>query len=231
MAAAASPPPPTMGNFMGVVTRETRRLRPRPPPPPSARGQKSPREVWGAAAGPAAPTSALTSSPHAHFLSRCRPLMSWRFAPGRPHRPGPRRGVRGRGQGTKPRPLSGLRVLSPTPRMPAAWGPSPGTGRPASGAPARPPSRPSGRRPAPTGPPGFGPRPAEQAWGWGWSWLPGTPREVKSFSLRGAEVHALTLWAQSFDSHHPHLRRKFPSNGDPVRVGILDKELPQYVKG
>lgn len=92
----------------------------------------------------------------------------------------------------------------------AAWGPSPGTRRLASGAPARRlflPQGPADREAGAHRPSGFGSHPAGQAWGW--IWLPGTPWEVNSFPLLAAEVHALTLWTQSFISC-PHRRREGP---------------------
>lgn len=204
-----SPPPParppTMGNFMGVVTRETRRLRPRPPPPPSAPRPKVPAGGVGRCCGPRRSDLGVNLLSPRPLFEQMSPVdeLEVRSRPPPPSRAAPRGWGAGTGDQAPPtlRP-AGFSPHPPDPANAAAWGPSPGTGRPASGDPARQPSRPSGGRPAPTGPPGFGPRPAKQAWGW--SWLPGTPREVKSFSLRGAEVHALTPWAQSFDSHHPH---------------------------
>lgn len=161
------------------------------------RGQKSPGEVGGAAAGSDTPTPAFTSSPHPYLSSRCLAKDERALRSGAPTVPGraPRRGPGGGRRGPKARPLSGLRALHPPPaprrpqrgvsaREPGAWpaGTLPGS-RPALWA--------GDRRPRALW--GLGCRPAGQAWGW--SWLRGTPREVKSsltgLGCRGPRLHPL----------------------------------------
>lgn len=123
------------------------------------RGQKSPGEVGGAAAGSDTPTPAFTSSPHPYLSSRCLAKDERALRSGRPHCPRPRasEGAGGAQGAQGPPTLWPAGSAPPTsPAKAAAWGLSPGTGRLASGDPARQPSRPLGWRPAPTGPLGFG---------------------------------------------------------------------------
>ena len=142
------------------------------------RGQKSPGEVGGTAAGSDAPTPAFTSSFHPFFSSRCLAKDERELRSRRHHRPG--QGA----QGAKARPLSGLRALHPltSPAKAAEWGLSPGPGTwPAGTLPgSRPAPRAGDRRPRALW--GLGCCPTGQAWGW--SWLRGTPRVAKS-SLSG----------------------------------------------
>lgn len=206
-----SPPP---WDFVGVVTREAGRLRPRPPPPPSAPRPKVAGEVGGAAAGCADPGVNLPP-PSPHVLKQMSPIDG---LGGRSSRPPPARGrpPRRAGEGAGLRPREGRGV-----------GSQPGNRAPGQRGSSRPPSRPWGGEAGAHGP--------SRAWaapswlGWGWSWLPGTPREVRALALRAARVCALTLWVSSLVSSRPCPRGAALSPGllHEAQGLHLDEERPQ----
>lgn len=216
---------------MGVVTCGTRGCA-RGPPSSAPTICSEAKSRWGkgraqgeegAAEGSTGPTSALTSPPTPTFLKQMSPIdeLKVRSSLPPPTRPPTAEGGRKRGQGewggNQARPTLRPAGSLSYPSKAAAWGPPPGNQAPGQRGPSQtafPPTPAPGPADGEVGahrPSGFGSHPAGH--GWGLSWLLGTPREVRSFHLRGAEVHALTLWAQSFISC-PH-GREVPSNKDP----------------
>lgn len=161
-------PPPHNGKFHGCgntwVGPAAPALRPHTDPAicSEAKSRRGKLGVEGAAAGSAAPTSALTSSPAPlFFFKQMSPIdeLKVRSSPAPPTQAahcggGKGEGGRGKGQGEwggEPSPArfeaSGLSPQPPEGRSVgfAAWGPSPGTRRLASRATARQPSRPHDR--------------------------------------------------------------------------------------
>ena len=194
--------PPTMGNFMGVVTRETRRLRPWPPLPDPARprhllrGQKSPGEVGGAAAGSDAPTPAFTSSLHPYLSSRCLAKDERELRSGCPTVPGraPRRGPGGAGG---PRPAHSLACGLCTPHQPRegrSVGSQLGNRAPSQRGTCQAAVPPLGRETGAHGPSGVwaAAQLARPGAGAGSGGLPG--RSSLPSPGWAAEVHVLTLW-------------------------------------